>query len=107
MPPEVPAEEEEPANGRPWQLILFNDDDHTYEYVIEMLVMQFGHSILQAQDIAYEIDYIGQAVVKEYASEEEARHGLQIILDYGPDDRMEFSTDSMMATVMRVEPDSD
>lgn len=46
-----------------YNLILLDDDDHSYEYVIEMLVAIFGHSEQQAFKFALEVDATGRAIV--------------------------------------------
>jgi len=40
-------------------VILLDDDDHTYEYVIEMLCKLFGHSQEIAYRMACEVDATG------------------------------------------------
>ena len=44
--PETDVEQEQQTQRQPpYNVILLNDDDHTYEYVIEMLKALFGHPI--------------------------------------------------------------
>ena len=44
--PETDVEQEQQTKRQPpYHVILLNDDDHTYEYVIEMLKELFGHPI--------------------------------------------------------------
>ncbi|MCC6546148.1 ATP-dependent Clp protease adaptor ClpS [Candidatus Sumerlaeota bacterium] len=84
-----------------YELILFNDDDHSYMYVIEMLGNLFGIGPQDAQNIAYDVDYIGQAVVKTCPLEE-AMIGREQIHGYGPDHRLEHSGGSMKAAVQEA-----
>lgn len=81
-----------------YDLILFNDDEHSYAYVIEMLGNLFGLSPNAAHNIAYDADYIGQALVKTCPLEE-AMIGREQIHNYGPDPRVEHSSGSMRAVV--------
>ena len=45
-----------------YNVVLLDDDDHTYDYVIEMLGHVFGHSIERAYQMACEVE-IGRAHV--------------------------------------------
>jgi ATP-dependent Clp protease adaptor protein ClpS len=45
-----------------YNVILWDDDDHTYEYVIRMMRQLFGHSIEQSFEIATEVDHTGRAI---------------------------------------------
>jgi ATP-dependent Clp protease adaptor protein ClpS len=90
---------EEVATLEPlYNLILFNDDDHTYEYVIFMLGDLFGIGILRAKKIAYEVDYLGESVVKT-CPREEAVAGRNAIQRYGPDPFLQKSHASMRAAI--------
>ncbi|MEO8376479.1 MAG: ATP-dependent Clp protease adaptor ClpS [Candidatus Sumerlaeota bacterium] len=84
-----------------YELILFNDDQHSYQYVIEMLGSLFGMSPQDAYNVAYDVDFIGQAVVKTCPLEE-AMVGREQIHNYGPDHRLEHSNGSMRAAVQEV-----
>ena len=45
-----------------YHVILWNDDDHTFEYVIRMLKQLFGHPREKGLQIALEVDQKGKAV---------------------------------------------
>ena len=47
-----------------YKLMLSNDDIHTFEYVIESLVKECGHSREQAEQCAYIVHLKGQCDVK-------------------------------------------
>lgn len=49
----------------PYQLIVWNDDVNTFEWVIESLMEICGHSREQAEQCAYIIHYKGKYAVKE------------------------------------------
>lgn len=54
----------------PYQLIVWNDEVNTFEWVIETLVQVCGHSSEQAEQCAYIIHYHGKYSVKEGSFEE-------------------------------------
>jgi ATP-dependent Clp protease adaptor protein ClpS len=47
----------------PFNVVLLDDDDHTYEYVIEMLRSIFGHEEQKAFQMAKEVDNSGRVIV--------------------------------------------
>ncbi len=55
----------------PYNVVLLNDDDHSYEYVIEMGVKLFNLSLAKAFEAALTVDKSGRAVMctthKEHA----------------------------------------
>ena len=46
-----------------YHVILLDDDDHTYEYVIGMLRKLFGYSIERSYTLASEVDNSGQVIL--------------------------------------------
>ncbi len=85
-----------------YYVVLLDDDDHTYEYVIEMLVQLFGHGVETAFRMACEVDRSGRVVV-ETTHLERAELKRDQIHAYGPDWRIEHCRGSMSA---QVEPAS-
>src|SRR6185369_10479716 len=64
--PTKPAERtknRQPKQMPPFHVVLLNDDDHSYEYVIEMLKSIFGHNDQQGFRLAEEVDKNGRAIV--------------------------------------------
>jgi ATP-dependent Clp protease adaptor protein ClpS len=51
----------------PYNLIVWNDEVNTFEWVIETLVEVCGHSTEQAEQCAYIIHYQGKYAVKQGA----------------------------------------
>lgn len=47
----------------PWNVVLLDDDDHSYEYVIFMLQTLFGHPLETAFLMAKEVDTMGRVIV--------------------------------------------
>lgn len=81
-----------------YNVILIDDNDHTYEYVIEMLQQIFDLSRNTAYEMACEVDFKGRVIVHN-ANKEEAEFKRDQILHYGPDWRLRRSTGSMDAII--------
>ena len=47
----------------PYNVVLLDDDDHTYDYVIEMLGKVFAHPVERAMQMAKEVDSSGRVIV--------------------------------------------
>jgi ATP-dependent Clp protease adaptor protein ClpS len=81
-----------------FNVVLLNDDDHTYDYVIEML----GKIFMMPPEVAFhhavEVDTDGRTVVMT-CEREQAEFGRDQILGYGADPRMPRSKGSMSAVV--------
>ena len=45
-----------------YHVVIWNDDEHTPEYVIEMLMRVFSHSAAKAYDVTWQIDRLGKGV---------------------------------------------
>jgi len=81
-----------------YHVILLNDDDHTYDYVIEMLEKIFGFSESKALSHAVEVDTRGTTILLT-CELEKAEHKRDLIHSYGPDWRLPRSLGSMAAIV--------
>jgi ATP-dependent Clp protease adaptor protein ClpS len=81
-----------------YRVVLLDDDDHTYDYVIEMLQKIFIFTLEQAYRHAEEVDRRGRTVLItcELAEAEYARAQ---ICGFGPDWRLPRSQGSMSAVV--------
>ena len=82
----------------PYHLILLDDDDHTYQYVIAMLGSVFGYAPEKGFAIACVVDSEGQAILMtggldEVQLKQDQVHG------YGADPRMPNSKGSMSAII--------
>ncbi len=55
---------EEVKEARVRDLILYNDDENTFDFVIEALVEICRHDIIQAEQCTFIIHYNGQCTVK-------------------------------------------
>jgi len=85
-----------------WHVVLLNDDDHTYEYVIEMLGKLFAMTVDQAFLRACEVDAEGRSIV-DTTSRERAELKQEQIHAYGRDWRMLRSKGSMSAVIEPAE----
>jgi ATP-dependent Clp protease adaptor protein ClpS len=81
-----------------YHVVLLDDDDHTYEYVVEMLCRIFCMPVDQAFRHAVEVDYTGRTIVIT-CELPQAEFGRDQIHAYGADWRMERSKGSMSAVV--------
>jgi ATP-dependent Clp protease adaptor protein ClpS len=81
-----------------YHVILLDDNDHTYEYVIEMLVQIFGHSSSKAYEMACTVDQTGRVIV-ETTHKERAEMKRDQIHNYGADWRLAHSKGSMSAVI--------
>jgi len=81
-----------------YSVVLLDDNDHTYDYVIEMLQKILIFSLEQAYRHAEEVDRCGRTVliVCELREAEFARDQIQ---SYGPDWRLPRSQGSMSAII--------
>lgn len=87
-----------PKAARLWHVILLDDNDHTYDYVIEMLGELFAHPVERAYKLALEVDQRGRVIV-ETTSLERAELKRDQIHAYGRDWRLERSKGSMSAVL--------
>jgi ATP-dependent Clp protease adaptor protein ClpS len=81
-----------------FHVVLLDDDDHTYDYVIEMLQRLFFLSAEAAYNHAVEVDSQGRTVVMT-CELEPAQFAKDQIHGYGADWRMPNSEGSMSAVV--------
>ena len=87
-------EQQERKKQPPYHVIVLNDEEHTYEYVIEMLGKVCGHSRATGMEMARTIDSTGRAIVLT-THKELAELKRDQVLAYGPDPRMSISKGPM------------
>jgi ATP-dependent Clp protease adaptor protein ClpS len=94
--------EEEPdgeyASDYPWHVVLLDDNQHTYDYVIEMLSGIFGYTLEKAFVMACEVDLRGRVIVAT-CHLELAEMRQEQIHTYGPDWRIPSCKGSMSAVL--------
>ena len=90
---------EQKAKGLPpYNVVLLDDDDHSYEYVILMLKRIFGHPVEKGYEMAREVDATGRVVVAT-TNLEQAELKRDQIQAFGPDPLIPRCKGSMSATV--------
>jgi ATP-dependent Clp protease adaptor protein ClpS len=86
----------------PYNVVLLDDNDHTYEYVIEMLQVLFAHPQERGFQLAKEVDKTGRAIVLT-THKEKAELKRDQIHAFGRDVRMSASKGSMSAIIEPAE----
>lgn len=92
------ATETESKSQKAFKVVLFNDEDHTYDYVVELLVHVCQMAKEQAFRCAVEVDLEGRTVV-HYGSHADCLKIAAQITSYGPDHRLMRSRGGMNAEV--------
>ena len=68
----------------PWHVVLINDDDHTYQYVVMMLMAVFGFPPHKGFEHAQEVDSVGRTILIT-TSREHAELKQEQYHAFGPD----------------------
>ena len=95
---------DKPKKEPRFHVILWNDDVHTYEYVIIMLHAVFGYPIEKGFQLAREVDTRGKAIIFT-SSLEQAEIKRDMILGFGPDPLLATSKGSIIATLEKAAED--
>ncbi len=101
----LPPAKPQPAPPVPeplWHVILLNDDDHTYDYVIAMLQSIFGYNTEKCFDMAKQVDDNGRVIVAT-VHKELAELRQEQIHEFGPDPSIKGSATSMRAEIEPAE----
>lgn len=93
-----PDKKKKPKQLPPYHVVLLNDDDHSYEYVIEMLEVLFAHPPEKGFQMAKEVDLEGRVIVLT-THKEMAEFKRDQIHAYGEDPRVATCKGSMSATI--------
>ena len=91
-------EQEKVKRQPPYNVILLNDDDHSYQYVISMLQKLFGHPPEKGFLLAKEVDESGRVIVMT-TSMELAELKRDQIHAFGADPLIARCKGSMSATI--------
>ena len=86
----------------PYHVILLNDDDHSYQYVILMLKELFAHPVEKGFKLAKMVDETGRAIVLT-TTLEHAELKQDQIHAYGPDASIPRCKGSMSAVLEAAE----
>jgi|SRR3990172_6434193 len=101
--PDVVTEKKKQTRKRPlkipqYHVVLLDDNDHTYDYVIEMLMQIFRHSQSTAFLMACEVDSKGRVIV-DTTTRDRAELKRDQIHAYGADWRIPHCKGSMSAII--------
>ena len=97
-PKAKPARKHKPAQMPPYNVILLNDDDHTYDYVIEMLKVIFAYPDEKGFEMAKTVDREGRVILMT-THRELAELKRDQIHAYGVDTRVATCKGSMSAMI--------
>jgi ATP-dependent Clp protease adaptor protein ClpS len=79
-----PKAEERAKRQPPYNVVLLNDDDHTFDYVIGMLQQLFGYPREKGLQMALEVHHTGRVIVLT-TTKEHAELKQDQIHAFGPD----------------------
>ncbi|HUT93486.1 MAG TPA: ATP-dependent Clp protease adaptor ClpS [Thermoguttaceae bacterium] len=96
-----PRDERRPKHQPRYHVILWNDDDHTYDYVTTMMQQLFGYPRERGRQIAKEVDTQGRAIVLT-TTKEHAELKRDQIHAFGKDGEIDDCKGSMWATIEPV-----
>ena len=99
--PEIETDQEQ-QHAPLYHVILHDDDKHSYEYVIVMLMQLFGKSPERAFEHAKEVDSTGVTIV-DTCPYERAELKRDQIRAFGPDPLIAGSPGGMCATIEPTE----
>ena len=85
-----------------YNVVLWDSDSHSYEYVQRMLLELFGHSPEECYQMAKTVDTEGRVIVLT-TTKEHAELKRDQILAYGKDDTIRGCKGSMHATIESAE----
>ena len=92
---------EELLSDKPWHVVLLDDNQHTYDYVVLMLCDLFGYSLEKSFGMAIEVDRDKRVIVKTCHLEQAEFHQ-ERIQTYGPDPLIPTCRGSMSAILQRA-----
>lgn len=91
-------EDTDSAMEPPYHLILLDDNEHTYQYVVHMLGSIFGYNHQKAFAMACVVDAQGQAILMT-ASHDEVQLKQEAVHAFGADPLMPECKGSMTAII--------
>lgn len=86
----------------PYNVVLLDDNDHSYEYVVHMLGSVFGHPPQKSYELAQKVDAVGRVIVAT-TNLERAELKREQIQSFGPDPLIPRCKGSMSAAVEPAE----
>ncbi len=95
---------QKPRRQPRYHVILLDDDQHTYEYVVTMLRALFGHPFERGYQLAKQVDSSGRAIVLT-TTMEHAELKRNQIGSHGPDHMIASCKGSMTAIIEPADED--
>jgi len=86
----------------PYNVVLLDDNDHTFEYVVEMLAKVFGYAEQKGCELTQVMDNSGRVIVLT-THKELAELKCEQITTFGADPRLDRSKGAMSAVVEPAE----
>jgi ATP-dependent Clp protease adaptor protein ClpS len=102
VPQHRKQEKQKPKKQPRYNVVLWNDDDHTYAYVIAMLLELFSYPVEKGYQMAHEVDTQGRVIVLT-TTLEHAELKRDQIHAYGKDVMIANCQGSMSASIEPVE----
>jgi ATP-dependent Clp protease adaptor protein ClpS len=96
-----PKRDKKPKRQPRYNVILWDDQDHSYEYVITMLQQLFGYPVEKGFQLAEEVDQQGRAILLT-TTREHAELKRDQIHAYGKDQLIGNCQGSMSASIEPV-----
>ena len=93
--------EKKPKRQPPYNVILWDDQDHSVDYVVAMMQKLFGHPVEKGLQIAEEVNNRGRAIVLT-TTREHAELKRDQIHAYGKDPLVQGCKGSMSASIEPV-----
>lgn len=97
-----PRDASKPKRQPPYNVVLIDDQDHTYEYVIDLCHRLFGLPPEHGFLIAHKVDSAGRAILLT-TTKEHAELKRDQVHAHGPDWRLRRCKGSMTAIIEPVE----
>lgn len=93
-----PVRETEREEPRFWHVVLLDDDEHTYDYVIRLVMEVFSQKLERAFEIAQKVDQDGRAVLLT-THKEHAELKLEQVQAFGKDELIASCSGAMSAVL--------
>jgi len=87
-----------------YHVIIWNDEEHTYEYVIDLLTTVFKHSEHKALLITIEVDKVGRGIAWT-CHKELAELKLEQVMGFGADPRMPKESNGSIRCTIEPAPE--
>ena len=87
-----------------YHVIIWNDEEHSYEYVIDLLTTLFAHTVEKAYQITVEVDKAGKGIAWT-CHKELAELKVEQIMGFGADPRMPKESKGAIRATMEPAPE--